>query len=186
MSRRSHLNYVQPHTTYVSESGETLAEGGVTIAMPNAIISDGLLLIPLFAVTQMSLSASYHLPAIGATGARSVVSTHDDEITLTGMLVGWERYAWKLLLENLAEASKRGTPLATYTGGKVGGLILVTSMTIRTDMQIQRLQFSASAQKRDAIDVTVSMIHVPKPSMLNKLLDIASVGVGALADWGGN
>jgi hypothetical protein len=72
------------------------------------------------------------------------------------------------------------------TGGKVSGLILVTAMTIRTDMQVQSLTFSASSAKRDVLDVSISMAHLPLPGALSKLLDLASVGVGALADLGGN
>jgi len=66
------------------------------------------------------------------------VSARDDTVSLTGILVGPERFAWKLALETMAESAKRGSALAAMTGGKVGGLILITSMTIRTDMQVQR------------------------------------------------
>ena len=156
------------------------------LTVPSAIISDGILTIPLWAVTSMSLGETYHLPAIGDSGAKAVVATHDDTITLNGVLVGAERYAWKLGLETLAETSKRGGALAAFTGGRFSGLILVTSMTIRTDMQIQSLSFSASAAKRDVIDVTITMAHMPLPGALGKLLDVASLGVAALADWGGN
>jgi len=155
--------------------------------IPAAIISDGgAMTIPLWGVTAMGISESYHLPPIGSASARSMVSTHDDNITLNGMLVGPLRYTWKVWLETIAESSKRGTALAQYTGGKVGGLILVTTMTIRTDMQIQSLTFNASASKRQTIDVAISMAHMPLPSALGKLLDIASIGIGALADVGGN
>lgn len=154
--------------------------------VPSAIVSDGILTIPLWAVTAMTLSATYHLPPIGSSGAKAIVATHDDTITLNGVLVGVERFAWKFGLETLAETSKRGSALATFTGGKVGGLILVTSMTIRTDMQVQSLTFSASASKRDALDVTIQMAHMPLPGGLGKLLDVASIGVAALADLGGN
>jgi hypothetical protein len=155
--------------------------------IPSAIISDGgLNTIPLWAVTTLALNQAYHLPPIGSSGARAIVSTHDDTISMSGILVGAERYSWKLLLERLAEASKRGTVLGSLTGGKVGGLILITSMTIRTDMQIQSLSFTVSSAKRDAIDVSISMAHMPLPSSLGSLLNIASVGVGALSDFGGN
>jgi len=150
--------------------------------VPSAIISDGILPIPLWSVTQVSLSQTYHLPPIGSTAHRAIVATHDDTITITGVLVGPDRYTWKALLETMAEASKRGTALAAYTSGKVGGLVLVTSMTIRTDMQVQTLTFSASAARRDVLDVSITLVHVPRPSLLGKLLDVASIGVGALAD----
>jgi hypothetical protein len=154
--------------------------------MPSAIVSDGILTIPLWAVTTMTLTESYHLPPIGATGSKSVIGSHDDSITLAGVLVGAERYAWKLALETLAESSRRGSALASFTGGAVGGLVLITSMTIRTDMQMTSLTFTASAARRDALDVSIGMAHLPLPSALGKLLDVASVGVGALADLGGN
>ncbi len=154
--------------------------------MPSAILSDGILIIPLWAVTTMTLTESYHLPPIGSTGSKSVIGTHDDTITLAGVLVGAERYAWKLALETLAESSRRGSALASAAGGAIGGLVLVTSMTIRTDMQVTGLTFTASAARRDALDISIAMAHLPLPSALGKLMDIASVGVGALADLGGN
>lgn len=158
--------------------------------VPSAIISDGLsnglILVPIWAVTSMSLSETYHLPPIGSSGARSVVATHDDTITLAGMLVGEERFAWKLALENMAETSKRGGLIASLSRGRISGLILITSMTIRTDMQIQSLTFTASSAKRDALDVSISMAHMPLPSALGKLLDVESISIGALADTFGN
>jgi hypothetical protein len=154
--------------------------------IPSAILSDGVLPIPIWAVTQMTLNETYHLPAIGSTGAKAIVSTHDDTISLSGILVGPERYTWKLALETMAESTKRGSALSAMTGGKVGGLILITSMTIRTDMQVQALSFGSSSSKRDVLDISITMIHMPKPSALGKLLDVASVAVGGLADFGGN
>jgi hypothetical protein len=154
--------------------------------VPSAILSDGVVTVPVWAVTTMSISETYHLPPIGSTGIRAVMATHDDTITLTGVLVGAERYAWKLALETLAETSKRGSALAAFTGGALGGLVLVTSLTIRTDMQFQALAFNVSAERRDTIDVTMTLVHVPRPGVLAKVLEAGSVGVAALADWQGN
>lgn len=154
--------------------------------VPSAVISDGIVTIPLWGVTSMSLSETYQLPAIGSSAMKASVATHDDTITLTGLLVGPERYAWKLLLETVSESSKRGSALAAMTGGLVSGLVLITSMTIRTDMQVQSLTFNATAAKRDALDVTITLTHMPLPGSLGKLLDVASLGIGALADGLGN
>ena len=156
------------------------------LTLPSAIISDGILTVPLWLVTTMSLTESYHLPPIGTSGVRAVVATHDDTIQLSGSLVGVERHVWKLALETLAEASKRGSALAAMSGGQVSGLILLTSMTIRTDMQVQSLTFTASSARRDVLDVSMSLVHMPLPGALGKLLDVVSLGVGALADWAGN
>jgi hypothetical protein len=151
--------------------------------VPSAIVSDGIVSVPLWAVTTITLSETYHLPPIGSSGARAVATTHDDTVSLSGVLVGAERHAWKLALENLADVGRRGSALATMTGGAAGGLILVTSMTIRTDMQVQSLSFTAAAAKRDALDVSLTLAHMPLPGALGKLLDIASLGVAALTDW---
>ncbi|MGW0202987.1 hypothetical protein [Nonomuraea sp. NPDC003201] len=151
--------------------------------LPSAIISDGALLtVPIWAVTTISLSESYHLPAIGSSGARAVLGTHDDKITLSGVLAGPERHAWKLALESLAETGRTGSAIGAYSRGMMSGLVLVTAMTIRTDMQIESLSFTATAARRQVLDVSISMVHLPRPSTLTKLLDVASVGVGALGD----
>ena len=152
------------------------------LAVPSAVISDGVLLVPLWAVATIGLSETYKLPPIGSSTAKAVVATHDDTLSLSGVLVGAERYTWKLALETLAEASKRGSAIAAFSRGAVSGLVVVTAMTIRTDMQVQSLSFTASAAKRDALDVSISMAHMPRPGSLGKLLDVGSLGVGLLAD----
>ncbi len=150
--------------------------------VPSAVLSDGVLMIPLWVVGAMSITESYQLPPVGSTGHRAVAQVHDDTIMMTASLVGPERFTWKLGLEQLAEASKRGSALSRFTAGKVGGLILVTALTIRTDIQVQSVSFSVSAAKREVIDVQLTLAYLPLPSLLGKLLDVASVGVGALVD----
>lgn len=150
---------------------------------PSAILSDGVLTVPLWAVTALSLNEVYRLPPVASSTARTVVATHDDSVSITGILIGPERYAFKLALETLADVSKRGGAVAALSGGRVTGLILVTAMTIRTDMQVERLGFTVSATRREVIDVTIALRHTPLPGPAGRLLDVASLGIGALADW---
>ena len=152
--------------------------------VPSAIISDGLVTAPLWAVSQISLGESYHLPAIGTSSLRASIGTHDDTVTLSALLIGPERYTFKLTLETLAESGKRGSVLERISGGSVGGLVLITGMTVRTDMQIQSITFSASATRRDVLDVSMTLMHAPRPSALTKLLEVANVGVRSLVDFG--
>lgn len=152
------------------------------VVVPSAVLADGPLLVPLFAVTSMSLSEAYFLPPIGSSKQRMIVAAHDDTIMLNALLVGKARFSWKFLLETMADLSKRGTITDRLLRGAVSGLTLVTSMTIRTDLQVQALTFGASATRREAIDVSISLVHVPRPGVLAKVLDVASLGVGALAD----
>ncbi len=150
--------------------------------IPGAILADGPVLIPLYAVTSLSLTESFRLPPVGSGGGRQAMSTHDDTISLTGLLVGAERFFFKLLLETIAESAMRGSVLAKASGGAAGGLILMTAMTIRTDIYVQSLTFSANAQRRQVLDVTMSLAHLPRPGGLAKLLDFAAVAVAALGD----
>lgn len=147
----------------------------------SALLWDGgILLLPLPVITQMKLTEAYALPPIGSTSSKAVVDVHDDTIELTAVLAGPERYALKLILETMAEASKRGSGLGSYS--PFSGLALVTSMTIRTDLQVKSLVFTASAAKRNALDVVITLSYMPPPGSFGKLLDMLSVGVGALAD----
>lgn len=155
------------------------------VVLPSAMLADPpVSFVPLFAVTAMSLSESYFLPPLGVSRQRMVVPAHDDTITLSALLIGPERFLWKQLLEVMADISKRGGVLGGLTGGGVAGLVLVTAMTIRTDMQIQTLTFSANAARRDVLDVAISLVHVPQPGLLARALDLVALPVAALADFG--
>jgi phage protein U len=154
------------------------------LVVPSAVLADmPPLIVPLFAVTSMSLSESYHLPPIGSSQQRVIVAAHDDTISLSGLLIGPSRFSLKFMLETMADLSKRGTAIERITRGRLTGLVLVTAMTIRTDMQIQSLTFSASAARRDVLDVTMTLVHVPRPGVMAKVLDAAALQVGALADF---
>jgi phage protein U len=152
---------------------------------PSAVLSDGVTTIPLYAVNQITLAESYHLPAIGSSTARAAVGTHDDSVSLSGVLIGDERFALKFSLETLAETSKRGSALEAVSGGAVSGLVLITGLTVRTDMQVQSLSFTASAGRRDVIDVSMTLQYMPRPGIVAKLLDVANLGVQAMRDLGG-
>jgi len=149
---------------------------------PSAILSDGIVPVPLWSITQIQIDETYSLPQIGGTSLKAAVASHDDSLTLTAVLVGPERFAWKLALENLAESSRRGTALSKLTSGAVGGLILISAATIRTDLAVQSLSITMTATRRDALDVVIKLVHLPRPGSLAKLLDISSIAVGGLGD----
>ncbi len=156
--------------------------GFVSFPIPSAIIADGPLIVPLFAVSTMTLAETYHLPPIGSDTARVLVETHDDTITLSAALVGPDRHVWKLMLETVAEQSMRGSVLESMTSGRVGGLILWTGLTLRTDIFVKSLNFTAAAGRRDAIDVAMTLEHLPRPGALAKGLDVAAAAVSSIID----
>ena len=105
-------------------------------------------------------------------------------VGLHGALQAIDReFGATLDLEQIGEVvPSLGKMRVGLNGGTVGGLILVTALTIRTDMQIKELSFSENASRRQTLTVGLGLEHLPRPSALSKLLDIASVGVGALMD----
>jgi phage protein U len=154
-----------------------------TNMQPSAMLGDGILYVPLWAVSTLSLSATYHTPPIGSTGARAMLGSHDDTIVLSAVLPGPERFRWKIELEQLAEASRRGSALAGRSGGAISGLVFASSMTTRTDIYVQSLSFTATAARRDVLDVSMTLAHMPLPSSPGRLLDMAAIGVRALSDF---
>lgn len=150
--------------------------------MPSAILADGPLIVPLFAVSSVSLAETYHLPPIGADRNRVLVETHDDTISMSGALIGPDRFMMKLFLETLAAQSMRGSVLDLMTGGKVGGLILWTGLTLRTDIYVKSLTFNTASGRRDVIDLSMTLEHLPRPGALALGLDFAATAVSSIID----
>lgn len=175
-----------PRRSYLSGFVEADANGMVGLlprSVPSAVLADGVMFIPLWSVSSLAVAQSYHRPPLGTSAARQLMDTHDDTLTLSAMLVGWDRYIWKEYLEFIAESSLRGSMLEKLSGGKAGGLILVTSLTIRTDLYMQGISFSVNASRRDVIDVSMTLVHLPKPGLLSEILDLAAVAVGTLSEF---
>jgi len=149
---------------------------------PSAVLFDGVVPVPLWAVTQLTIESTFAVPQVVSASRRVAVPAHDDVLTVTAVLLGPLRFTWKLALENIAEASRHGTVLSRTTSGAVGGLVLLTAATIRTDLAVQALTVTMNASRRETLDVTMRLAHLPRPGSLAKLLDLASVGVGALTD----
>ena len=79
--------------------------------------------------------------------------------------------------------TSRAMAAATAPTMNLIGLPVVSGMTISLDMQITTLKFMQSNQKRDAIDVTITLEHVPRSSItaiVGEALDTA-LALGTLA-----
>lgn len=173
-----------PKSSYLNYQKVLLGKGGFdTPGWPSAIVGEVFLPIPLWAVTMMTLNESYHLPPLTSSQSRQLVDTHDDTITLSASLIGPDRFLFKEGLEFVAEQSMRGSWLEGITKGATGGLVFITTMTIRTDMYVQSLSFSASASRRETLDLSMTLAHLPRPGMLSQYLDLAAIGLGAALDF---
>lgn len=164
------------------------AEGmDLGVGMPSAVIGLFPVMVPLFSVSSIGLTQSYHLPPIGAGGDRVLMSTHDDQIQISAVLPGQMRFIWKESLELLSEVALGVNPFQLIPGNTVtAGLQLWTTMTLRSDIYIKSLSFTASAQKRKVLDVSMTLVHLPRPGLAGQLLsaglDIANAAVSTGID----
>lgn len=179
MSRNSYLRYAGGVDGF-----DRMSDIGGVLTPPSAVLIATTLAppIPLYAVSSLSLAQSFRLPPIGAGGDRAMVETHDDTISISAVLPGWERFLWKEALETLAESTLGGGLLGGVLGPAKLGIILWTAMTLRTDMYIQSLSFSASSAKRSALDVSMTLVHLPRPGLTAGLLDLANCAVSSTVD----
>ncbi|TMV00046.1 hypothetical protein [Streptomyces sp. DASNCL29] len=151
--------------------------------LPSAIITDGLLAVPLFAVQRLTLTERYTMPPIGTPSFRAAVGNANETASLSALLIGPQRYAWKQGLELMANFAKRGGAIGRFTGGKVSGLILATRMSVRMNMHVTELSFTASAQRLDTIEVTVGLQHVAPPGPVDLLVDAGVLAASTASEF---
>lgn len=138
--------------------------------------------VPLFTVTNLTLSEGYQVARIAGSRLAQLTSPTARTIAVEATLVGRTRLIIKKGLEALALTS-RALAASTAPAMNLAGLPVVSGMTISLDMQITSLRFSQSNQKRDAIDVSITLEHVPRSSatsVLGEALDMA-LAVGSAA-----
>lgn len=152
---------------------------------PSAVLTDGILWVPLVAVTRVVLQEQYRLPALGPASHRAAVGTSEDSVTLTALLIGDSRYIWKHTLELLADSARRGGAVGHwgFTQGWAAGLILVTAMTVRTEMQVTSLSFTHAANRRDALEVSIALRHAPRPRTPDVLIDAGAMSVMSAVEY---
>lgn len=120
--------------------------------------------VPLFTVTTLTLNEGYQVARIAGSRLAQLVSPTARTISIEAVLVGRTRLIYKKGLETMALTSRVLAP-ATAPLMNFAGLPVVCGMTISLDMQITSLRFTQSNQKRDAIDVSITLEHVPRSSV---------------------
>jgi hypothetical protein len=131
--------------------------------------------VPLFTVTSLTLNEGYQVARIAGSRLAQLVSPTTRTITVEATLVGSTRLVVKKGLEAMALTS-RALAAGAAPLMNVAGLPVVSGMTISLDMQITSLRFTQSNQKRDAIDVSLTLEYVPRSSLtaiLGEALDVA-------------
>jgi hypothetical protein len=138
--------------------------------------------VPLFYVQSMSISEGYRIERIAGTKFAQALAPTTKTIAIEAVLVGPERLLLKKALEALALTS-RLLVAGVAPALKLTGIPVVSGLTISLDMQITELRFSQNLQKRDALDVTLTLQHVPRSSataIIGEALDLA-LAAGSVA-----
>lgn len=134
--------------------------------------------IPIFTVTSLTLNEGYQVARIAGSRLAQLVAPTTKTIAIEAVLIGRERLLQKKGLEGMALTS-RALAAATAPLLSMAGITVVSGMTISVDMQITSLRFTQSNQKRDAIDVSITLEEVPRSSLsaiVGEALDMALAG----------
>ncbi|WP_433634291.1 hypothetical protein [Nocardia sp. CA-120079] len=134
--------------------------------------------VPLLYVQSISMTEGYQIQRIADSTFSQAIAPTRKAIAIEAMLLGPDRLVLKKELETLALTS-RLLVAATSRLLAVTGIPVVCGLAISLDMQITDLRFTQSVQKRDAIDVSISLEHVPRSSATALAGEIADLALAA-------
>ncbi len=131
--------------------------------------------VPLFNVQSLVLSDGYKIERVVGSRFSQAVAPTEKTIKIEAVLLGQSRLLMKKALETLALAT-RATAAAAAPALALAGIPVVAGMTVSTDMQITTLTFTHGVTRREALDVSLTLTHVPRSSLsvlIGEGLDIA-------------
>ncbi len=134
--------------------------------------------LPLLYVQNMTLTEGYRIERIAGSKFSQAVGPTTKQIVIEAMLLGRERMLMMKALEAMALTSRLLVAMAA-PALKTTGLPVVSGMTISLDMQITDLRFTQNVSKREAIDVSITLIHVPRSSLTAILGEAADLALAA-------
>ena len=134
--------------------------------------------VPLLFVQSMTLHEGYRIERIAGSKFAQAIAPTTKTITIEAVLPGPTRLAIKKSLEVMALTSPFLVAAAAPTLA-ITGIPVVSGLTISLDMQITDLRFSQSVQKRDTLDVSLTLQHVPRSSLTSILGEVADLAMAA-------
>ncbi len=134
--------------------------------------------VHLLYVQSMTMNEGYRIERIMGSKFSQAIAPTTKTISIEAMLIGPDRLVQKKALEALALTSRL---LVAAAGAlfKVTGIPVVSGLTISTDMQITDLRFTQSVQKRDALDVSMTLQYVPRSSLAAIIGEVADLALAA-------
>ena len=138
--------------------------------------------VPLLYVQSLSMSEGYRIERIAASAFSQALAPTTKTIAIEAVLPGPNRLVLKKELEALALVS-RVLVAATAPLLAAAGIPVVSGLTVSLDMQITDLRFTQTVGKRDALDVSLTLQHVPRSSLTAILGEVADLRLaGGIAD----
>jgi hypothetical protein len=121
--------------------------------------------VPLFAVTNFVLNEGYEITSIAGSMLTQMVTPTTRTISIEALLIG----EFRALRPALQEMGVTSRELAS-SKRILSGISVVAKTSVHLNMQITSLTFAQDSEMRDAIKVSISLTHVPRPQ-LGGLLD---------------
>jgi hypothetical protein len=131
--------------------------------------------VPLVHVQSMTMNQGYRIERIMGSRWSQATQPTVKTIAVEAVLIGPNRLLIKKALEAMALTS-RALVAAAAPALAVAGIPVVSGMTVSLDMQITDLRITHSTSKRDALDVSISLQHVPRSNLsalIGEAADIA-------------
>nr|WP_157357498.1 hypothetical protein [Amycolatopsis nigrescens] len=133
--------------------------------------------VPLRYVQSMSVAEGYETPHVHGSRFVQLTQPARKEIGIKAVLIGSERFGLKKALEALALTSMN---LAAFAVPVLrNGISVVSGLTISLDMQITNLEFQQSVERRDALDVSISLVAAVRPGLSAAFGEVADLAVAA-------
>jgi hypothetical protein len=134
--------------------------------------------VPLMYVQSMNVTEGYRIERIAGSKFSQAIAPTTKTIAIEAILLGPERLLLKKALEVLALTS-RVLVAAAAPALAVTGIPVVSGLTISLDMQITDLRFTQSVQRREALDVSITLQYVPRSSLTAILSEVADLALAA-------
>ena len=134
--------------------------------------------VALLYVQSLSLAEGYQIERIAGSRFAQALAPTTKTIAIEALLIGPDRLRLKKELEALALVS-RVLVAATAPALAAAGIPVVCGLTVSLDMQITELKFAQSVQKRDALDVSLSLRYVPRSTLTTVLGEVADLALAA-------
>jgi len=133
--------------------------------------------VPLLYVQSMTIDEGYEIQPIMGSRFLQATQPTKKQIGIEALLIGPERFGLKKALEAVALTSR--LLVATASALLPSGIPVVSGLAISLDMQITKLRFVQSVARRDALDVSIVLLEVPRSSLTAVVGEVADLLVGA-------